>query len=132
MPGKPAVQIGKAVVGRLQRERCTELRLPARPLEKHHEIAGDAECEPTTEILLYQRQRQVDAGSHSGRAPYLTVFDEDPIWFDLDGGIATTKQVAIFPMCDGAAAVEQARRGKQEGAGADRCDPSRPPGPRPQ
>ena len=53
--GKPAVQVGKAVVGRLQRERRTELRLSARPLEEHHEIARDAEREPAAEILLHQR-----------------------------------------------------------------------------
>jgi hypothetical protein len=67
----------------------------ASPRPWGRQVAGNAECEPTAEILLYQRQRQVDAGGHCGRTPYITVFDEDPIGFDLDGGIATAKQVVI-------------------------------------
>ena len=39
--GEPIVQVSETLVRRLQRERRAELRLPARPLEEHHQLARD-------------------------------------------------------------------------------------------
>ena len=47
----------------------TELGLAARPLEEDDEITRNCQCRGTTQILFYQRQREVDAGGHACRSP---------------------------------------------------------------
>jgi len=73
----PFVQRAEFVLGRLHRQCLAELRLPARALEEDNEIACHRKCDDTTQILFYQRQRQVrcrplrlpkSRGNHHGKA----------------------------------------------------------------
>ena len=57
----------------LQRQRGAELRLAARPLEEDHQLARHRQGEVAAEILLDQRQRQVDPGGDAGRGPDVAV-----------------------------------------------------------
>jgi len=69
----PFVQRAEFVLGRLHRQCLAELRLPARALEEDNEITCHRKCDGTTQILFYQRQRQVDAGRYACRSPEGTI-----------------------------------------------------------
>src|ERR1700722_5206041 len=51
--GEPNVQVSETLVRRLQRERRAELRLAARPLEEHHQLARDAERKRASEVFFH-------------------------------------------------------------------------------
>lgn len=54
----------------------TELSLVAGTSQEHHEVPGDGQRRVTTEVLLDQRQGQVDTGGHPGRGRDIAVPDE--------------------------------------------------------
>ena len=57
-----------------------------RPVEEHHQPAGDGLGHIDAEVLLDQRQREVDAGGHPRTRPVLAVADVDRIGVDGDPG----------------------------------------------
>ncbi|GCC46578.1 hypothetical protein chiPu_0030968, partial [Chiloscyllium punctatum] len=108
MAADPVMQRAEPVVGRLQRQDLAELRLPAGPLEKHHQIARDGKRRRAAEIILDQRQSEIDARRDAGRCPERSVAHEDRIGLDPDVGKARGELFPKSPMCHGATAVERA------------------------
>src|SRR6516162_6517008 len=66
----PVVEWSELVVGCLQGQCCAELGLSARTLKEDNQIAGDGERHGAAEVLLDERQRQINPGGHSSRGPY--------------------------------------------------------------
>ena len=54
------MQRAEPVVGHLQRQRRAELRLSARAFQKHHQIARYGQRHIAAQVLLNQREREVD------------------------------------------------------------------------
>ena len=123
--GQPIVQVRETLVRQLKRQRRAELRLPARPLKEHHQLARNAERKRASEIFFHERKRQVDAGRHSGRGPQRAIVHEDRIRLHCHGRMAPAELITIFPMRDGAAMIKQTCCGEQERAGAHRGGPPR-------
>ena len=76
------------ILRRLQCQRGTELRLPARALEKYNEVTRHGERRGTTQVPSNERQSQIDAGCHVRGCPDRTVAHEDRIGLDAYGGKA--------------------------------------------
>src|SRR5580704_7163675 len=93
--GKMAPSIGKyglnTVGFRFEFEEGGELRLTAGTTMVEHKLACDNARRFEAEVLLDQRKREVDAGSHAGRSPHRSVSDEDSVFFDPHIGIAGPK-----------------------------------------
>ena len=119
------MQTLEAGIALLQGQRRAELRLAARALQEDDEMAGHRQGELAAEILLDQRQRQIDSGGDAGRGPDVAVADEDRIGLQVHGGKAAGEFGAAPPVRHGATAIEQAGGGQQEGAAADRRGPPR-------
>jgi hypothetical protein len=100
-----------------------ELRLAAGAAMIDDQLARDLARQRRAVICLNERERQVDAGRHSGGTPDVMIRDEDPVGVDLNRGIALLQPMRHAPMRRGAFAVEEAGFGEQEGAGADAGDP---------
>ena len=109
-----------------------ELRLTARTPDEQHQLAGHRQRNGWAEILLDQREGQVDPGGHPGRGVDVAVPDEDRVGLDLDRGIAAAQRGAGRPVRGRAAAVEQPGPGEQKRPGAHRSDPPRAPRRQPQ
>src|SRR5947207_2728977 len=106
--GDPGLKLAQRLaVRRLHRELGAELRLAARPLEEHDQLARDAERELPSVILLDERQRQVHAGGDAGGRVHGAVADEDGIALDGERGVAARELVASPPVGGHAPAVEQ-------------------------
>ena len=120
---QPLLELAQRLaVGHLSGELGAELGLPAGTLEEQHEPAGGLERHVAPEVLLHQREREVHARGHAGRGDHVAVAHEDRVGLDLDLGMAPGELAARGPVRGGAAAVEQAGRGEQEGARADGAD----------
>ena len=104
---------------------AAELRLSTGSLRVDDEPARDVQRGGATEILLDDREREVDARGHSRRRPHTPVPDEDRILFDADRGVTSLQLGTVVPVGDGASAVEQSRGGEQERTGASRGDDAR-------
>lgn len=79
MPIDPVVKRTKFILRRLQRQSSAKLRLPARTLKEDNHVASDSERHGTAEVLLDQRQREIDAGRHTRRGPNLAIAHKDRI-----------------------------------------------------
>ena len=101
-----------------------ELRLPARSLQEHHELAGHRQRQRPAVVVFDQRQAQVDAGGDAGRGDDVTVGDEDRLRIDVDGRMGGRQAVAGVPVGGGPATIEAARRRPAERPRAHRGDPS--------
>src|SRR5262252_6240582 len=84
MVADPVVKRSKLVLGNLKGQKLTELRLPARSLEKDDQITSDGQRRRAAQILLHQRQGEVDTSSHPGRGPDRAVLHENGIGLDMD------------------------------------------------
>jgi hypothetical protein len=73
----PVMERAEFVLSGLKGQRSTELRVSAGTLAENNQVAGYGERHRTTEVLLYERQRQIDPGRHSGRGPDRTVAHEN-------------------------------------------------------
>jgi hypothetical protein len=69
-----------------------------------------------------QVQAQVDAGGRTGGGPDVAVLDEEGVGFDGDAGVVGAEQIDEVPVCDRAAAVEEAGLRECEGAAAQGGD----------
>ena len=98
---------------------------PPGRLRKTTSWRATAKRELAAEILLDQRQRQVDAGGDAGRGPDIAVLDEDRIGLQLHLGKALGELGAAAPMRHRAPSVEQAGGRQQERAAAHRGDAPR-------
>ena len=117
----PLLEVADGVaLGELGGELGRELGLAAGAAQEEHEPAGDAERDSAAEVLLDDGQGEVHARRHAGRGPQVAVARVDGLGVDVDGGVATCELAAHGPVRGHAAAVEQARLGQQEGAGAHR------------
>jgi hypothetical protein len=94
-------------------------------------VARHRQRQDTPRVLLHQRQCQIDRGGHAGRSPDRTVAHEDRVRLHPDGRIAPGELGTMHPVRRRAPAFQQACRGEQEGAGADRSGSPRPPRPCP-
>lgn len=103
-----------------------ELGLAPWPLEEHDQPPGNFAGHFRPEVILHQRQRQIDSRSDARGGPDAPVAYEDRPGIHLDLGMATGKLVAEGPVRGRAAAIEQPGSGQQEGTGAHR---RHPPGP---
>ncbi|MNN07134.1 hypothetical protein D3C81_1199520 [compost metagenome] len=108
---------------RLRRKVGAELRLPARPLEEHHQLARHPQRDHAAEILLDQRQRQVQPRGHAGGRVHVAILDVDAVRLYLDARKHVRQAVGGVPVRGDAASVQQARMCKHHRAGADRPDP---------
>jgi len=125
--GDPLLHVAQRhPAGDLGRELGAELSLVARAPEEHHEGAGHGERRVAAEVILHQREGQVDAGGDAGRGGDAPVLDVDRVRVDVDSRVLVPQGRAAGPVGGRARAVEQARLGQQKGAGADRGDPLRP------
>src|SRR6516165_6530505 len=87
-----------------------------------HELARGLLHDFLAMIFRDHGQRQIDAGRDSGRAPDLSVTDENPVGLELHPRIGAEELPRAPPMGGGTSAVEQPRLGKDESPGADACD----------
>jgi hypothetical protein len=123
---QPDLQIAHgSAVGSLQRERGAELRLAARTAKKDDEGARHEQRQFRPQVFFDQRQRQIDAGGHSGRGVDVPVANEDRIGIESDGGKTFGHLPTKVPVRRRATTVEQAGGGKRERPATDRSDPPR-------
>jgi hypothetical protein len=123
---QPDLQIahGRAV-GSLQRERGAESRLAARTAKKDDQGARHEQRQLRPPIFFDQRQRQIDACSHSGRGVDVPVANVDRVGIESDCGKTFGHLPAKMPVRRRATTVEQAGGGKRERSATDRSDPPR-------
>ena len=122
----PVHQPGEPPVHAAHIEQRRELGLAARPALVDHQLLGCLLGDRAAQVVLDQRQRQVDAGGDAGRGPDLPLAHEDPIGLHPDPRIAPSEVVGAAPMRRRPLAVQQARFGQQIGAGADAGGPPDP------
>jgi hypothetical protein len=123
---QPGLQLAYwRAVGCLQRERGAELRLTARAAKKDDEGARHEQRQFRAPVFFDQRQRQINAGSHSRRGVDIPITNKDRIGIELDGGKTFGHSPAKMPVRRRAPPVEQAGGGQGERAHADRPDPPR-------
>lgn len=98
----------------------TELGLVSRSPQEDDEMAGDGEGDLAADVLLDEREGQVDAGRDAGRGGELSVTDEDGVRVHLHGRVVAGEFLAHRPVTRHPSAVQQARLGEQECSGAHR------------
>ncbi len=121
----PALQLAQAVaLCRLGRQVRAELRLGARAPQEEHQPARDGQRHLVAHVVLHQCQGQVDAGGDPGRGEHVAVTHEDRVGIDMNLGVPAGKRLTCGPVGGGAPSLEESCGGEQEGAGADRRDPT--------
>ena len=105
-------------------DRRGELGLAPRAVQEHHQPTGHRLGHVNAQVLLDQRQREVDPRRDPGARPVLPVADVDRVGVDRQRGIGRTELVGAGPVGGDAPSVEQARRRTEEGARAHRRDPA--------
>src|SRR5262245_28274806 len=124
--GDEGLEVAERVtLGELPAELGAELRLPARPAQEQDEPARDFEGDSSPEVFIHQIQGEIDAGGHAGGRAHRAFPDEDRVLLHANARVATGQLVAGRPVRGGAAAIQEARLGKEEGARADRGDTAR-------
>lgn len=73
-----------AVLGRLTRQPHAELRLPARSLEVHDQIARHLQRQRVAEVFFHHSKRQIDSRGHACRRPERTIAHIDRIGIHID------------------------------------------------
>ena len=122
--GDPALEVAQTVaLRRLRGELDAELRLVPRASQEEHQPAGDGERGLVAEVVLDEREREVDARGDSGGGEDVAVTNEDRVGFDPNSRMTARECLARGPVSGRAPAVEEPGGGEHEGAGADRRDP---------
>jgi hypothetical protein len=104
-----------------------ELGLAAVALGRHDHPAGEGVGHLGAVVDADQVQAQVDARRGAGgRVDAVAGVDEQHVGVDLDGGVPLGELGGVYPVGRGAAPVEEAGLGQQEGAGAHAHDPAAP------
>ncbi len=96
-----------------------ERRILAQPAERHDVLARDLDRGGGTERLPDQVQGKVDARRHAGRGHQRAIFDQHPVGQHPGVRMALLQPRQVFMVGRAVAPIEQARRAKQECAGAD-------------
>ena len=117
---------------RFQFQQGRILRLAAQPAVIDHQPPRDPLRNRKAQVLLYHRQRQVDARRRAGRGPHAAILDEDAVGIDPAAGEARLQLGGISPVRGGPLAVQQPGRAKRERAGADAGDAAGAAGQAPQ
>ena len=117
----PRDQLGeaRARVG-LRAQGLGVLGLAARAAQVHHQVTRDAHRGRVAEVVLDQREREVDAGRHARRGVVAAGLDEQRVGVEADGRVGARHLGRVLPVRRGATAVEQAARGERVDAGAHR------------
>ena len=128
--GQPVVATGRGLdeglhgpdgraLGAGDPHRRGELGLPAGPVQEHDQPAGHGLGHVDAEVLLDQRQREVDAGGDPGARPVLAVADVDRVGVDGEAGVVLGQLAGAGPVGGDPPSVEEPGRGAEEGARAD-------------
>lgn len=119
--GDPVLDLAEGFTdGGLGGELGAELRLVAGAPQEHDEMAGDGERHVPSVFLLDQGEREVDAGGDAGRCRQPSVAYEDRVRVHAHRRVRPGKRLAHGPVGGHPVAVELARLGEEEGAGAHR------------
>ena len=123
MIAHPGMQLSKARRVKIEQRRV--LRLAAGALGVDHHLARNLGRYLGAEIRFDHGKRQIDAGGYASGRPHLTVLYINAISFDAHVREEARKLRGAAPVRRRLLAVEQARRGKDERAGADAGDAAR-------
>ncbi len=96
-----------------------ELRLPSRAAMVDHELLRHGTGHLDPEVVLDERQREVDAGRHAGGGPHRAVANEDAVFLDADRRKTALQFARPQPVGRRPPAVQDSRVGQHERAGAD-------------
>jgi hypothetical protein len=107
---------------RRQIEQGRELGLTTRTTIIDDHFTGDRFGDGSPQIILDQRQCQVDPSSDPRRTPHRTVSDEYSIGVDADGRVSRLEPGGEAPMCRGTTSIQQASRSQHESTCADTRD----------
>src|SRR5207237_1321345 len=102
-----------------------ELGLATRPTLVDDEMLRGVARHVGAEIVLDQREREIDAGRDAGGRPDRAVADEDAIGIEPHLRVPDAEMIRAVPVRGGAAAVESSSLCQKERAGADARDPAR-------
>lgn len=122
--GDPLLDLAQRLAsGRLRGELGAELGLAARAPQEHDQMAGDDEGGLAAEVLLDEREGEVDAGGDARGGGDPAVAYVDGVGVGPHGRVVPGEPVAVRPVGGRAPAVQQARPGEQQRAGADGDQP---------
>ena len=124
----PGLQVAERLaIGHLRGKLDAELRLASRPLEEDDHPLGHGQGHATAEVLLHQRQHEIQARRGAGRCIDPAVPNVDGIRLHPDARKAPRQLVAKGPVRRRTAALQEPRLGQDE---RSRTEPDQPPGPR--
>src|SRR5215208_1795691 len=106
----------------------TELGLAARALQEEDEPTGYLDGDLSAQVLLDEGEREVHPGGDARGGPDVAVADENRVRVHGEFGVLAGELGGVRPVGGYGATLEQAGPCEQEGAGADRGDPSRAAG----
>lgn len=109
--------------GGLRGELGTELGLVPRPAQEDDQMAGDGERGVAPQVLLHEREGEIDPGGDTGRRHHPAVANVDGPGVDLDGRVVAGEPVAVLPVGGRAQTVQETRGGEQERSRADGHQP---------
>ena len=125
--GHPGPEVGDLLsVRRLERERRTELRLPAGSAQMEHHLTRHAQRQRRSEIFLHQRQREVHPRGDTRGCVGIAIADVDGIRVDRHPRKPGCQIPRPFPVRNSAFAVQEPGRPQEEGAGAHGSDAAHP------
>ena len=119
--GKPGEQITEGPARRgLRHESGAELRLTARPAQKHHHHLSDLESDGPAQVFLHKCESEVDSGGYTRGGVAVSVPNKDGAGVHGHARVVAGKLFAPVPVGGGAAAIEKAGLRQDQRAGADR------------
>jgi hypothetical protein len=127
MRAHPLDQFHKAAGSPTHLHQPRELRLAARPSLMHDELLRGVACDLRAEIVLDEREREVDTGRDARGGPDLAIADEDAIGLECHVRIAPPEMLRAAPVRRRAAAVQPSGLGQEKGPRAlPGFEPGRP------
>ena len=107
--------------GRSGRDRLADvLRLPTLPMRRHHHAPGHLVRDLGAVVAADEVEAEVDAGRAPRRGEDVALVDVEHVRLHADARVARAERVVVAPVRGRALAVQQAGRGQDEDAGADR------------
>src|SRR6516162_250568 len=100
MLADPRVKFGELHICRyLGGERSAILRLPAGAPEIHDEVTGHLHSDLMPQILLNQRETEIDARGDACGSPNVSVVDENRLGVDANVRKAGPERIGSSPVC---------------------------------
>ena len=90
-------------------------------------VIDDVKSKVGPEVTAYEVEAQVDRRRLAGRGEHVALVDVEDVGAHVDLRVAAGQVVGVHPVRGRGPAVEQACRGQQEGARAERGDPNAAP-----